>query len=162
MTLSIGAATDYLYATAQTTSSGITVNGHSVLVVDGWPHELAFGMFVIGLSAPPPDVAGDTIGTRMWEGLGARHLQEDYTIPCYIDVRVPGTTQKTARDLAESIFNPFWSAITADLTLGGALKGGRYAEITDLASTPSNVGEVGDPGRRQFIQFGVHCRSLTT
>lgn len=162
MTISIGAATDYLYTKAQTATSGLLVNGDPVLVIDGWPDEVAFGMFVIGLSSPPPDGAAETSGTRAWAALGAQRTQEDYTIPCYIDIRVAGKTQKTARDISESIFNTFWALLAADLTLGGALKGGRYAEITDFNCLPGNLGTVGEPGRRQFTTFGVHCRNLTS
>lgn len=159
MTLSIGPATDHLVTLAQAAVTGVTVNGQPVAVVDGQPDELTFGMFVIGLEQPPPEPAGDTTGTRMWVGLGAKRTEEDYTIPCYIDVRIPGT-QKAARDLAAQIFDAFWTGFSADLTLGGAVN--IYAEITNLTSTPSSVGTAAEPGRRQLMYFGVHCRNRTT
>lgn len=161
MTLSIGPATDYLYTQAQTVCAAVTVNGAQAVAVDGWPYELDWGMFVVGLSAPPPDPVGDTTGTRSWASLGQMRLQEDYTIPCYIDVRVGEATQKQVRDLTASLFDPFWALLRADLTLGGVLGEGRYAEITDLTSTPSNVGTAAEQGRRQLVTFGVHCRNLT-
>lgn len=162
MTLSVGAATDQLVTLATTAVTGITVNGDPVLVSDGQPDELAFGMFIIGLSQPPPENLGDTTGTRSWASLGALHLEEDYTIPCCIDVRVAGKVQKTARDLVEQVFNAFWTLFAADLTLAGALKGGRWAEIVNLTFTPANVGSTAEPGRRQLADFGVHCRNLTS
>lgn len=162
MTLSIGAATDYLVNIAASAVSGMTVNGQPVVVADGEPDELTFGMFVIGLDTPPPDTSGDTAGTRAWMGLGAKRVEDDYLIPCYVDVRVAGNVQKTARDAAVGIFNAFWPLFAADLTLGGALTGGRYAEIVNYIATARSVGTVAEPGRRQFIQFAVHCRSLTT
>ena len=162
MTLSVGAATDYLVQTATQAAVGITVEGQLVVVHDGEPATVTLGQFVIGLSDPPPQMAGDTTGTRGFMGVGAQRLEEDYTVPCYIDIRVPGTVQKTARDIAVSVFDAFWPLIRADLTLGGALKGGRYAEITEVTHMASNVGTVAEPGRRHLIAFGVHCRNLTS
>lgn len=160
--MSLGAAVDYLYGLAQQAATGVTVNDEPVLVVDGEPDLVAFGMFVVGMSEPPPDLAGDITIARDWEGLPARYLVEDYTVPCYIDVRVPGGEQKTARDLAESLFNAFWALVKADLTLGGLLQGGRSAAISEVTSTSSNVGSAAEKGRRQLIRFGVHAQNLTT
>lgn len=162
MTTSIGPATDYLVEQATTAVEGFTVNGGDpFLVWDGQPWEMTNGMFVIGLSSfVPPDVTGDVDGTRSWKSLGAKQLQEDYTIPCYIDARVAGTSQKAARDLAEGVFNAFWALIAADLTLGGAL-GSMWAEIDDLTETPRSLGSVEEPARATRISFGVRCRNRT-
>lgn len=160
--ISSGVAIDYLYGLAQQASAGVLVEGKPVMVVDGQPVELAFGMFVVGLTQPPPDPAGEASGTRSWAELGAGRLQEDYTIPCYIDVRVSGAVQKKARDQALALFDAFWQLLAADLTLGGVLAGGRYAEIINLTSTPTAVGTAAEEGRRQLVTFDVHCRNLTT
>lgn len=157
MTLSIGPATDYLYGLAQQAVVGVTVNGKPVLVVDGWPSEVAFGMFAVGLSQPPPDGGDETTGSRPLSAIGNLFSDEDYTIPCFIDVRVNGTVQKAARDAAESILNAFGALL--DQRLGGILRGGP-AEIANLAYSPSNVGTAAEPGRRQLISFGVHCTNL--
>lgn len=162
VTVSVGAATDYVYAKAQAAVVGVTVNGKPAVAIDGEPEELTFGMFVVGVTQPPPDGAAETTGTRSWMGLGAKRLEEDYILPCYIDVRSPGRVQKTPRDIALSIFNTFWASIASDLTLGGALQGGRYAEIVDFITHAGTLGTVAEPGRRQLVMFGVHCRNLTT
>lgn len=161
MTVSIGAATDYLYSLAQQAVSGVTVNGKPAVAIDGWPEELTFGMFVVGLSQPPPDGAAETVGTRELSTIGNVWSDEDYVVPCYIDVRISGTVQKTARDLAESIFNPFCAALIADRSLGGLLQLPGFAQLSSVIASPLNVGTVAEPGRRQFIGFGVHCRNLT-
>lgn len=162
MTLSIGPATDRLYGFAQQAVVGITVNGKPMQASDGQSQTPVFGMFVIGVTEPEGD--SNTIATRTYEGqgLGQQQFLEDYVIPCYIDVRVSGGVQKIARDLAETAFNNFWVLLKADKTLGGALTGGRYAEISDLTESPMTAGTAAEKGRRHLIRFGVHCRNLTT
>ena len=155
MTLSIGAATDYLVGLATQAANGITVEGKPVGVVDGQPVDLFPAMFVIGLSEPPPNEQGETTGSRLSSPLGNEFVDEDFTIPCYLDVRVAGKSQKAARDAAESILRPFLTAF--DPRLGGVLVEGGNAEIPELRYVPSNVGTVGEPGRRNFTQFTVHC-----
>lgn len=159
MTLSIGPATDYLITKAQTAAVGITVSGKPVLVVDGEPSVLEPGMFVIGLRTPPPEMSGETTGTRSQSPIGNTFADEDYLIPCYIDVRVAGTVQKTARDLAAQVFDAFWAAVLSDRSLGGLFQ--YPVELGAFASVPSNVGTVAEPGRRQLITFEVHCQNLT-
>lgn len=158
MSLSIGPATDYLVTKATSAVNGVVVGGKPVLVVDGSPAELVPGMFVVGLSDPPPNEAAASDGLREPATQETSASFDDYAVPCYIDIRVAGTVQKTARDIACSIFDAFAAVI--DRNLGGALVNG-YAEITNLRITPSNVGTVGEPGRRQFISFDVRCVSVT-
>lgn len=159
--ITVGAATDYLYGLAQAAVAGVTVNGEPVLVSDGWPDELALGMFLVGLSDSPPEGSGQTSGTDGWPLLGnPGAAAEDYLIPCVIDVRISGNVQKTARDLAESMFNTFWDSFVTDRSLGDLLHGGG-ATITSIVSIPSNVGTVAEPGRRQLISFAVRCTNLS-
>lgn len=159
MTLAIGPVTDYLVTQARQAVTGLPDTWQ---VSDSLPDELTNFMFVVGVTEPPPNDSAETLEQRAWNGLGAGKLEEDFTVDCYIDVRVAGTTQKTARDKAEAAFNAFWPLLKADLTLGGLLGGGRYVEIPNLAEVPSHVGTVAEPGRRQLIRFGVHCRNLTS
>ena len=161
MTLTVGPATDYLIAKAQQAVTGVTVSGQPVLVVDGEPSVLAPGMFVIGASEPPTEGnAAETAIRRDWDGVGAKHVKDEFIIPCYIDVRIAGTSAKTARDAAEAIFNAFWPLSAADPDLGGVLN--RASVVPDIAEQPSNTGTVAEPGRRHFIKFGVLCRNQTT
>lgn len=162
MTLSIGPATDYLVATARTAVTGLTLpNSDKWQVIDGGPSGLTNFMFVVGVTEPPPDGHAETAVTREWKGLGRQTLEEDYTIPCYIDARLGGTDQKAVRDIAETAFNAFWPLLKADMSLGGALHEGRSADIEALAERPENLGTVAEPARRLLLLFGVHCRNLT-
>lgn len=156
--ITIGAATDYIYSLAQQAVAGVTVE--KAVAVDGWATTLYPIMFHVGLSQPPDNPIGDSTSSRSWAALGAAAVQEDFTVPACIDVRMTGT-QKQVRDIAEGLFDSFWTLLATDLTLDGLLKEGRYAEITDLTSTPSNVGTATQNGRRQLISFGVHCQNLT-
>jgi hypothetical protein len=160
MTLTVGPATDYIFTKAQQAVTGITVSNKPVLVVDGEPSILEPGMFVIGVTDAPPDGLAETVVLREWEGLGAQHVADEFTIPCYIDVRIAGTDMKAARDAAEAIFNAFWPLLKADLTFGGILS--VDAGIAELSEHPGNTGTVAEPGRRHLIKFGVHCRNQTT
>lgn len=155
MTLTIGAATDYLFGLAQQAVDGVMVGDKPAKAVDGEPSHPVPAMFVIGLSEPPPNEQGETTGSRVSSAMGNEFVDEDFTIPCYLDVRVAGEDQKVARDAAESILRPFLTAF--DPLLGGVLAEGGNAEIPDLRYVPSNVGTGGEPGRRNFISFTVHC-----
>lgn len=162
MTLSIGPAIDNLVAKAQQAVAGLTVAGQPVQVVDGEPTVVSLAMFAVGLNRPPPEADAETAGERDLSPFGARFIDEDFFIPCFIDVRLPGkVTQKAVRDAAEAIFNAFAPLVSADQHLGGLLVGGGFAQIAAVTSTPSNVGTVAEPGRRQLITFGVHVTNVT-
>lgn len=156
MTLSIGPATDYIVGLATQAVVGVTVNGEPVQVVDGSPDVLEMGSFVVGLSEPPPNVIGETASTRARLTAEVGLSSDTYLIPCYIDIRIGGRSQKAARDIAERVFNAFWTGLIADLSLGGALRNGT-AELTEITAVPGNVGTAAEPGRRQLLSFGVTC-----
>lgn len=173
MSLTIGDTTDRLYALAQTAVASVTVGGQPMVAVDGVPTELVPGMFVVGLAEPPSEagVTADTSGSGLalrTMGIGGLQFAEDYTIPAYIDIRIPGeTVQKTARDQALAVFAAFWALFVADMdptvtgSLASILPGGR-PEIGQVISTPGNLGTATEPGRRHFISFGVRCTGLHT
>lgn len=161
MTLTLGPATDYLFAQATAACSTVTVNGKPAVAEDGPPRLLTWGSFVVGLNSPPPDASGSTalqasigvIGTPLM-------MNQAYTVPCYIDIVLGGdVTQKTVRDLAESIFNPFADGIAVDPGLGGTIPGGT-ARISSVGSTPLNAGTAAEPGRRQLMTFDVQITLL--
>jgi hypothetical protein len=161
MELSIGPVTDYLFGLARAAVSGVLVDNRPAIASDGPVEELTAGAFVVGLDVPPPDESGSTTSSGMpLVTIGARIVKQDSTVPCYIDCTVPGIDQKAARDAAESIFNPFWTAFLADPSLGGLLAGG-VAQISTLTSTPFREGTAAEPGRRQIISFGVNFTELT-
>lgn len=161
LTLTVGPATDYLYGLAQDacTALDVTVNGQTVaaVAVDGEPRDEEFAMFVVGVESP------DTAGSGRWTGaapiLGGASASEDYTIPCYIDVRLFVDDLKTVRDIACSLFDTFWNALMADRSLGGNLVGGG-AVIGDVNPSTNRVGTTGEPGQRYFLGFSVRCTDL--
>lgn len=154
----LGPVTDALVALAEQAAAGVTVNGKPVQVSDGGPDELTFGMFVVGLSDTPPEAQTDTMGTRHRVTIGAYIVTDELNIPCYIDVIIPGRSQKAARDAASALFDEFWSLIAADPSLGGVLEGGS-AQVTSMSCLPENRGSVAEPARRQLISFVVACTS---
>lgn len=161
VTLTVGPATDNIVAKAEQAAADFTVSGHPVLVVDGEPSVLMPGMFVIGASEPPTEgTIAETAVRRDWDGVGAKRVADEFTVPCYIDVRIAGTSAKDARDAAEAIFNAFWQLYAADPLLGGVLN--RVSAVPDITEQPSNTGTVAEPGRRHLIKFGVLCRNQTT
>lgn len=163
--VTIGPATDYLYNLAVQAVDGLLIHGKPVKVSDGATDVVMNRMFVIGLDSPA-DEGGEVSGSGLMIrtlGLGGQ-LAEDYIIPGYIDIRVGatrdnGVTQKTVRDFAESVFNPFATRLYADPSLGGVLTGGK-AEFVAVTSTPQSVGTAAEPARRQLMTFGVRCTSL--
>jgi len=165
MTLSISAAVDHLVGLATTSVIGVTVEGQTVAVIDGWPTQIGKGSFIIGLTQPPNPAISDSDaqvdGTRSWAGLGAKQVDENYSIPCCIDIRMKGT-QKQARDIASGIFDTFAPLLIADLSLGGALAQPGWAEINNLTHLPLPAGTAPELARRHLITFTVRCRSRTT
>lgn len=157
MRLTYAPAIDYLLGLAEQAVQGIRVNNKPVVAVDGWPTDIALGMFVIGLDQPAEEgQATATIGTGLLLAtIGVQDVGENYTIPCYIDVR-GHDTQKQVRDLTSQIFEAFWPLFAADFSLGGLLEGG-LASVVDIRSTPLLAGTAPEGGRRQLLTFGIRC-----
>lgn len=155
---SIPAAVDYLVGLATQAVVGIP----GAVVADGWTDERSGAMFGVGTDAPPFFEGESTTieGPPSWAGLGAKRIEEDYTIPCYIYVGIGGVDNRAVRASAFSVWDAFLPLVIADLTLGGALKGGRYAEITTLGAQGPKTPEEAQGGRYCLIRFSVHCRSL--
>jgi hypothetical protein len=58
------------------------------------------------------------------------------------------------------IWDAFITLFVADPTLGGALAGGHWADLTALRVSSPNRPEDAQGGRYCLIRFGVHCTSL--
>jgi hypothetical protein len=161
VSLALGPIIDYLVAQATTAVSAITVNEVSVAVSDGPYDDPTFGMLVVGLAEPiEGSPTRPTVVNRQALTLGLpMNLSEQADIPCFIDVRIPGT-QKQARDQAEAIFNAFNNVLLTDPSAGGLISGG-MAFVTAVEASPSRVGTPAEAGHRYFISFTVRCTDIT-
>lgn len=159
LALTVGPATDKLYALAQTAVTGVTVGNFAAVACDGPAFTLENAMFIVGLDAPVDEAGRTTSGNGAAIILGGASLQETYDVPCCVDVRLAGATQKQVRDLAVGMFDTFLNGLMADRSLGGVLAGGG-AEIVNVAVSPFLVGSPSEPGQRCLISFAVRCTDL--
>ena len=67
--------------------------------------------------------------------LGAQEIEESYTIPVLVMVEQDGTDQKTCRDAAVALYDGIVRLVWADPSLGGLLRRGRIAMVSNLAMT---------------------------
>jgi hypothetical protein len=155
-----GPVVDYLVTKAGTAIAGLP---DEWAVSDGEAREVGNFMFVVGVNEPPADGGtAQVTAARSYVSLGAQKIEQDLTFPCYIDARVSevdATSQKAARDKAESAFNAFWPLLKADLTFGGLLA--VDAAIPTVTGEPRPVGTAAEPGRRFLIKFDVLGRTRT-
>lgn len=156
MSSAIGAAFTYLLAQLPAVIQAVDANG---IIVDG-PVAPALPppptpMLFVGATDPQNGVA--TQGTRNYLELGGRKVNEEFFIPCYIDSSVGDTNQAAARNIALAVYDGVVHLIASDLTLGGALLNGRWAEITDIQMVMTETEAEADDGRRCVITFKVHC-----
>jgi hypothetical protein len=128
MGTSLGAAIDYLTAPALLTA--LQAVDKAALLVDNVPTSSSQSMVFIGRTDPGNAQANNGAQTPITLGLGSR--DEEYAIPCYISASRPGPDQKPARDAAIALFDVVAHYIAQDTTLGGVLKGGRYAWISTI------------------------------
>lgn len=155
MGTAIGAAIDYLVANVPHALETAGLGG--VIVADGWVTDVADQMFVIGRGSPEAPQAEAGVDAIML--LGGGEVDEEFTIPCYIDTWRGGIDQAGVRADAVAAFDAFVSLLRSDRTLGGCLQGGFYAQITN-----HSVNQTSDPaeaaeGRRCLISFSLHCRN---
>lgn len=160
VTLTIGPVTDYLYTLAQSSVAGVIVNGKPAVAFDGEPNELTFGMFVIGISQPPPNQQGDTASQGLpLVTLGVQVVGEDYTVPFYIDFRMAGQVQKTVRDLTLGVFAAFCSQFLTDMEDSTKPLYRALPSLAPFTATAQSVGTASEPGVRYLISGGVRCRN---
>jgi hypothetical protein len=128
------------------------------VVFDGWADAPADTVLVVGATAPGNQVAADE--TRTYLELGARKVNEEFFVPCFIGVQTGGTDLAIPRATALAIFDGIVSLIASDMTLGGALLNGRWAEISDIGFTQEPLAVTGAmDGRQVVLSFRVHCRN---
>lgn len=161
MGVSIGQAIDYLCTGTNTSGTtllaALTVVDSTVVLADNEPMSSSQSMVFVGRADPGNAEAGS--GTRQYMVLGAGRAEEAYTIPCFISVMRPGPAQKPARDAALALFDAFAHFIQADLTLGGVLLQGRYAQLSQvtLTQTLDENDTGGGAFRTAFMTFDLHC-----
>lgn len=155
---SIPGAVDYLVGLAGQAVTGVT----GAVVADGWTDERSGTMFGIGADAPPFFEGQSTTieGAADWHGLGAKRVEETFTIPGYIYVGIGGVNNQTVRDEAFAIWDTFLPLVIADPALGGALKGGRIAAIAQRSSLGAGTPDEAQGGRYCLIRFAVRCNSV--
>lgn len=148
----------YLLAHLPAVVEAVDPNG---VVVDGWvdvaPPAPA-PILVIG--APHPEDATSMDQSRQYMALGASHVEEAFDVPCYIDVGVGGTDQGAARAIALSVFDGVVDLVRSDLTLGGNLLRGRFAELSDIKLVGTRDLSEAQAGRRCVLSFVVRCRNF--
>lgn len=161
MSSAIGAVFTYLIANVTTAvqavdPTAVVVDGPVADYIPPPPAPIVF------IGATDPINATATDGTRNYVELGRMKVDEDFTIPCYIDASVNGANQATCRNAALAVYDAIIHMIQSDMTLGGALLAGRVAEVTDIQIIQTNTEEEADDGRRCLITFKVHCQNHYT
>lgn len=158
MPSSIPAVIDYLLDKAIAAAGD--AGGDEIAVDDGWPEEVAERMFGVGIDKPPDavDPAGEEAsGTQGILTLGNLLLEEGFGVPNYIYDGTGGTNQKTCRDAAFDIFNPFMESLRDDPSMGGRCL---VSVIGNLAITGPRTAQEAARGRFCLIQFVVVCKSV--
>lgn len=158
-TSALSGVIDYLLTQFTTAVNTVDTNGivSEGFVVTAPPPPAP--IIVVGM--PHPDDALVANETRQYVTLGAGHVEETFTIPCYIDVFVVGINeQATARKKACLIFDKIVDVVRADLTLGGNLTRGRYASISDISMIGTRDEDEATHGRRSVLSFNIHANNL--
>lgn len=150
------------YTHLLTLAGTATQNIAGAVVADGWTDKRSHTMFGVGADVPPffETIATGVEGRPHWAGVGAKGVNEDFVIPCYIYLGKGAADNSTVRAAAFAIWDAFLVLLIADLSLGGALTGGRYAEIEDLNSSGPRTSSEAEGGRYCLITFNVHCTNL--
>jgi hypothetical protein len=126
-----------------------------VQVSDGWPGTFQ-AQTLVCVGGGPEDSEQST--SRTWLGVGSsRTREETFQVLVYIRAWTGGTTQKTSRDKAVSIYKAVEAALLADMRLG-ALLFTYPAEIgdMDISQTKADTAQV---GRLTEIRFTVNVRN---
>lgn len=153
MPSAIGPVFDYLLAQVP---PAMALVDDTVSVIDGWASDLPDDYLVLGRGNDADQEAA--AGVAQYVLLGGQLLDEEFTIPCYIDCFRGGDDQSEARSAALAYFNAFVKLINSDLTLGGALQRGRYASL-DTVHIDGPVTADAVAGRRCVISFTLRCRN---
>jgi len=158
-TSALSGTLDYLLAQFATVVATVDTNGivSEGFVVSAPPPPAP--IVVVGM--PHPDDALVANESRQYVTLGAGHVEETFTIPCYIDVFIIGINeQAAARKKACLIFDKIVDVVRSDLTLGGNLQRGRFAAIVDISLVGTRDEEEATHGRRAVLSFAIQAMNL--
>jgi len=158
MGTAIGPVFTYLLAQLPAAVHAVDANA---LISDGYPITFpTAGAALVGVGAESTRIESSSgSAARAYVELGAQHVNEDFSIPFYVAVAVGGNDQAAARNPAIATFDAICALIASDLSLGGALKNGRWAEIGPVTVTqtpPPSEGSAAT-GRWCVISASVHC-----
>ena len=154
-TSAIGPVFDYLNAQLPAVVQAVSP---FCSVQDGWINDMTDAMVVIGRTAA--DSQGAETGSHIYQELGAGRVEEQFDIPCYVDVAVGGDQQSEARKSALAIFNAIVTFLRQDMTFGGALQNGRWGWVKDIRMDHTQDPAEASAGRRCVIFFTLSCRNL--
>lgn len=143
---------DYLMAQLPAVVQAVDPNGmvYEGLVSSSSPPDT---VLVVGREEPENPQSADA--ARDYIELGTGRVNETINLFCYVDCFQGGVEdQSITRRRAALIFDGVVDLIRADLTLGGALKNGRWAELEAIRLLPSRPEDV-PAGRRTVLSFTV-------
>lgn len=91
---------------------------------------------------------------RGWVALGATRVDEDFTIPCVIQVASGGPDQSLSRRTALQLFDAMHTTLKADPSMGGNVN--IYGELVDLILNTTPTDDASGQGRVATVQFHIH------
>jgi hypothetical protein len=158
-TSAVSGVMDYLLTQLPAVVHAVDTNG---VVVEGYCNQAPPAPApIVSVGTQHPDDATAGTGSRQYLALGAAHVEEDFVIPCYIDVEVEGIDeQSTARRKVCLIFDGVVDLVRSDLTLGGNLLRGRYAQLENIRLLATAGDLEAATGRRSILSFDLSCKNF--
>lgn len=158
MASAIAGAFDYLLTNLPAVVEAVDPDG---VVIDGpvansLPPEPAPVVYV---GAVDPYTAVSADATRQYLTLGGFKVDEDFSIPCYIDASTNDGDQSASRRTALAVWDGIVHLISNDMTLGGLLLAGRVAIVDDIQIIQTDGEDEAEAGRRTVVTFRVHCQN---
>jgi hypothetical protein len=152
MGTAFGQATDYLFSGTitkttsplfgQTLLTQLLTAAETVILADNYytPSADIGGDYVVAIGRSALDAAKAT-SSRVYLELGQFNVDEQFAVPVLILARGNGPEPKPTRDTALALFDQLAHFVQQDLSLGGALLGGRYATIPGYEITQTETGD---------------------
>lgn len=158
----LGGVFDYFLANmparmAALPALGVTIDTDVNVVdtyTDRWPID-GCPLFCIGANFPTATDAGE--GLRAYVEIGGQGVEEDFNVPWYAACGRADGNQKLTRDAAIAVYDQVCTLLAADLSLGGLLRDGRWAEIGPLSATATKIQASNGTVRWFVISSTVHA-----
>jgi len=149
----VGQVIDYLVAQLAAPAKAAVPDA---MVIDANTNDdLSSSMIWIGRNAPQDLQAGNA--ARGFPVLGRRSIDEDWTIPGFIDCHREGTDQKAARDPALALWDVVCHLASTDPTLGNIITSGYYVELPNAELFQPDPPQTA--AARALVLFSVRFRS---